>query len=99
MRKQTFYAAGWGDGRKKRPVRCRSHPTSVDNPFAPVNLLYDLSLLGFCKDDPAKITGMPRVLIEQGTRLQQTPDCAVKFCAVEDGPEARSNRQKRVSAG
>ena len=59
---------------------------------APValNLLYDLSLLGFCRDDPAKITGMPRVLLEQGTRLQKVPGCALTFCASEDAPEARA---------
>ena len=49
-----------------------------------MNLLYDLSLLGFCGNDPSKITGMPRVILEQGTRLQTVPDCAVTFCATED---------------
>ncbi len=52
-----------------------------------MNLLYDLSLLGFCKDDPAKITGMPRVILEQGTRLQTVPGCDVSFCATEDPAE------------
>ena len=52
-----------------------------------MNVLYDLSLLGFCKDDPAKITGMPRVIVEQGTRLQAVPGCDVSFCATEDPAE------------
>ena len=52
-----------------------------------MNLLYDLSLLGFCKDDPGKITGMPRVVLEQGTRLQTMPGCRVTFCAAEDPAE------------
>ena len=54
----------------------------------PTKLLYDLSLLGFCKDDPAKITGMPRVILEQATRLQTSPDCRVTFCATEDAADA-----------
>ncbi len=53
----------------------------------PTKLLYDLSLLGFCKDNPAKITGMPRVVLEQATRLQTSPDCAATFCATEDTAE------------
>ena len=51
-------------------------------------VLYDLSLLGFCKDDPAKITGMPRVILEQATRLQTRPDCEATFCATEDPADA-----------
>ena len=51
-------------------------------------VLYDLSLLGFCKDDPAKITGMPRVILEQATRLQTSPDCEITFCATEDPADA-----------
>ena len=54
----------------------------------PTKLLYDLSLLGFCKDDPAKITGMPRVILEQATRLQTSPDCLTTFCATEDTVDA-----------
>ena len=54
----------------------------------PVRVLYDLSLLGFCKDDPAKITGMPRVVLEQGTRLQTERGCTVTFCATEDPADA-----------
>ena len=50
----------------------------------PLRVLYDLSLVGFCRDDPAKITGMPRVVLEQGMRLQTEPDCTVTFCATED---------------
>ncbi len=50
----------------------------------PPRVLYDLSLLGFCKDDPAKITGMPRVILEQASRLQTSPDCDATFCATED---------------
>ncbi len=53
-----------------------------------IRLLYDLSLLGFCKDDPARITGMPRVVLEQGVRLQAAPECAVSFCATEDSADA-----------
>ena len=51
-------------------------------------VLYDLSLLGFCKDDPAKITGMPRVVLEQASRLQASPDCETTFCATEDPADA-----------
>ncbi len=51
-------------------------------------VLYDLSLLGFCKDDPAKITGMPRVILEQATRLQASPTCETTFCATEDPADA-----------
>ena len=54
----------------------------------PPRVLYDLSLLGFCKDDPAKITGMPRVILEQATRLQTSPDCETTFCATEDPADA-----------
>lgn len=54
----------------------------------PVDLLYDLSLLGFCKNDPTKITGMPRVVLEQGARLQSAPECKVAFCATEDPADA-----------
>ena len=39
---------------------------------------------GFCKDDPARITGMPRVILEQAIRLQTLPDCETTFCATED---------------
>ncbi len=53
-----------------------------------MEVVYDVSLLGFCKDDPAKITGMPRVVLEQAARLQTTPECAVAFCASEDSAEA-----------
>ncbi len=67
-------------------------------------VLYDLSLLGFCKDDPAKITGMPRVVLEQATRLQTSPTCETTFCATEDPTDAyrfiRSHptlRQARVA--
>ena len=51
-------------------------------------VLYDLSLLGFCKDDPAKITGMPRVVLEQAGRLQTSPECETTFCATEDPADA-----------
>ena len=51
-------------------------------------VLYDLSLLGFCKDDPAKITGMPRVVLEQAVRLQTSPHCETTFCATEDPADA-----------
>ena len=51
-------------------------------------VLYDLSLLGFCKDDPAKITGMPRVVLEQASRLQTSSDCETTFCATEDPADA-----------
>ncbi len=54
----------------------------------PTRVLYDLSLLGFCGDDPAKITGMPRVTLEQATRLQASPNCATTFCATEDPADA-----------
>ena len=54
----------------------------------PPRVLYDLSLLGFCKDDPAKITGMPRVVLEQATRLQTSSDCETTFCATEDPADA-----------
>lgn len=54
----------------------------------PFDLLYDLSLLGFCKNDPTKTTGMPRVVLEQGARLQTAPDCTVAFCATEDPADA-----------
>lgn len=50
----------------------------------PPRVLYDLSLLGFCNDNPAKITGMPRVILEQAVRLQTSPDCDTTFCATED---------------
>ena len=53
-----------------------------------LQLLYDLSLLGFCRDDPGKITGMPRVILEQAARLQTSPDCETTFCATEDPAEA-----------
>ena len=68
-------------------------------------VLYDLSLLGFCKDDPAKITGMPRVVLEQAIRLQTSPACETTFCATEDPADAhqfiRSHpvlKQARVAA-
>lgn len=71
----------------------------------PPRVLYDLSLLGFCRDDPAKITGMPRVVLEQAIRLQTSPDCRTTFCATEDPADAyrfmRSHsalRQARVAA-
>ena len=71
----------------------------------PPRVLYDLSLLGFCRDDPAKITGMPRVILEQATRLQTSPACEITFCATEDPADAyrfiRSHpslRQARVAA-
>ena len=51
-------------------------------------VLYDLSLLGFCQDDPARITGMPRVVLEQAGRLQTSPDCSTTFCATEDPADA-----------
>ncbi len=54
----------------------------------PPRVLYDLSLLGFCKDDPAKITGMPRVILEQAIRLQASPECETTFCATEDPADA-----------
>ena len=54
----------------------------------PPRVLYDLSLLGFCKDDPAKITGMPRVVLEQAIRLQTSPTCETTFCATEDPADA-----------
>ena len=54
----------------------------------PPRVLYDLSLLGFCQDDPAKITGMPRVILEQAVRLQSSPDCETTFCATEDPADA-----------
>ena len=50
----------------------------------PPRVLYDLSLLGFCQSDPAKITGMPRVILEQAVRLQTSPDIETTFCATED---------------
>ena len=71
----------------------------------PPRVLFDLSLLGFCKDDPAKITGMPRVILEQAIRLQTSPDCETTFCATEDPADAhrfiRSHpalRRARVAA-
>ena len=71
----------------------------------PPRVLYDLSLLGFCKEDPAKITGMPRVVLEQAVRLQTSPDCEAIFCATEDPADAyafmRSHhalKQARVAA-
>lgn len=71
----------------------------------PPRVLYDLSLLGFCKNDPAKITGMPRVVLEQAIRLQTSPDCETTFCATEDPADTygfiRSHpalRQARVVA-
>ncbi len=54
----------------------------------PPRVLYDLSLLGFCKDDPTKITGMPRVILEQAIRLQTSVDCETTFCATEDPADA-----------
>ncbi len=82
------------DARKGGWESCRKYPVNVDNPHRlsnfRVNLLYDLSLLGFCRDDPAKITGMPRVLLEQGTRLQAVSGCRTAFCASEDAPEAEA---------
>ena len=86
---------GRESGRTQRGVRgCRKYPVNVDNSYClsnfHVNLLYDLSLLGFCRDDPAKITGMPRVLLEQGTRLQAVSGCRTAFCAAEDAPEAEA---------
>ena len=51
-------------------------------------VLYDLSLLGFCKDDPTRITGMPRVVLEQAVRLQAATECTVTFCATEDPADA-----------
>ena len=53
-----------------------------------LRVLYDLSLLGFCKDDPSKITGMPRVILEQAIRLQTSLDCETTFCATEDPADA-----------
>ena len=53
-----------------------------------LRVLYDLSLLGFCKDDPARITGMPRMILEQAVRLQTAPECEVDFCATEDPADA-----------
>ena len=53
-----------------------------------LRVLYDLSLLGFCGDDPSKITGMPRVVVEQGTRLQTASEVDVTFCATEDPADA-----------
>ena len=52
-----------------------------------MEILYDLSLLGFCKGDPSKITGMPRVILEQGTRLPAVPGLDLTFCATEDAEE------------
>ena len=83
---------GRGTGRRKGAERLPNVPRQrrpLAAPRATVNILYDLSLLGFCRDDPAKITGMPRVLIEQGARLRTTPGCNVEFCAAEDAPEAQ----------
>ena len=51
-------------------------------------VLYDLSLLGFCNGDQAKITGMPRVVLEQAVLLQTSPDCETTFCATEDSADA-----------
>ena len=66
----------------------------------PLEVLYDVSLLGFCKDDPAKITGMPRVVLEQAARLRNFPGCEVTFCASEDAADAQAFvRQHRVFAG
>ena len=49
-----------------------------------MNVLCDLSLLGYCGDDPAKITGMPRALLEIGARLPTADsECEVTFCATE----------------
>ncbi len=54
----------------------------------PPHVLYDLSLLGFCNDDPTRVTGMPRVILEQATRLQTSSDCETTFCATEDPADA-----------
>ena len=49
-----------------------------------MRVLCDLSLLGYCGDDPAKITGMPRSLLEIAPRLAKAdPGVAVTFCASE----------------
>ena len=49
-----------------------------------MRVLCDLSLLGYCGDDPAKITGMPRSLLEIAPRLAAAdPDVNVTFCACE----------------
>ena len=78
--------AGIAGCEKTEPATNVHHLPTRD--LSPLNLLYDLSLLGFCRDDPAKITGMPRVLIEQGARLGGIPECDPAFCASEDAPEA-----------
>ena len=66
----------------------------------PLPVLYDVSLLGFCKDDPAKITGMPRVLLAQAARLRAAPELALTFCAAEDGADAQAFvRRHAVFAG
>ncbi len=64
--------------------------------MSPLPVLYDVSLLGFCKDDPAKITGMPRVLLEQAARLRVAPGLEVTFCAAEDGADAQAFIQRHA---
>lgn len=58
--------------------------------MTPLSILYDVSLLGFCKDDPAKITGMPRAILEQVARLRAAPELDMAFCASEDGADAQA---------
>lgn len=51
-----------------------------------MRVLCDVSLLGYCGNDPAKITGMPRSLLEIGARLPaMAADVGdeVTFCACE----------------
>lgn len=49
-----------------------------------MHVLCDLSLLGYCGDDPSKITGMPRALLEIAPRLAAAdPGVTVTFGASE----------------
>ncbi len=49
-----------------------------------MNVLCEVSLLGFCGDDAAKITGMPRAICELSARLGRSPALEIAFCATEE---------------
>ncbi len=50
-----------------------------------MNVLCDVSLLGWCRDGDgvARLTGMPRSIVELASRLRTAPDCEVTFGAAE----------------
>ena len=50
---------------------------------AAINVLYDISPLGFAHENPSNKTGIARVVEELAYQLAERPDCHLKLCSSE----------------